>query len=285
MKRRYRAVTIIGVGLLGGSLGLALKARGLAGVVRGVGRRRVSLETALAVGAVDEVSLDAVEASRGAALVVVCTPAAQVSGVLDAILPVCLPDAAVTDVASTKALICAHARASWPRPLRFVGSHPMAGSDKFGPEHARADFYEDSVAIVTPDPAAAPDAVAAVRELWESVGAHVAEVDAGRHDAFLARTSHVPHVAAACLARLVNACDNLRPFIGQGYRDMTRIAASRPEIWRDTCLTNRDAILDGIDALSAMLDDVRDAVGAADAERIETFFRDGQRARKEAVGE
>jgi prephenate dehydrogenase len=282
---RFDTVTIIGVGLLGGSLGLALKARGLAGTVRGVGHRQVSLDAACDVGAIDEPYLDARDACAGAHLVVVCTPAALVPAKLDEILPVCAERTVVTDVASTKAAICAHARNTWPKPLRFVGSHPMAGSEKFGPEHAHPDLYVNSATIVQPRWDLAADAWDTVVGLWRAVGSTVVEMNPERHDLLIARTSHVPHVVSACLALLVTGLNDARPVIGNGFRDMTRIAAGRPEIWRDVCLTNRDAILDGIDALMKRLEEFRDMTARDAADRLAEFFDSARKARHEAVDE
>jgi prephenate dehydrogenase len=290
MNRRFDIVTILGVGLLGGSLGLALKTRHMAGVIRGAGHRQTSLDTAVSVGAVDETYLDPIEAVRGADLIVVCTPAALVPQMLDTVRDACAARAAVTDVASTKASICAHVRATWPHPLRFVGSHPMAGSEKFGPEHAASDLYAGCVTILAAEDAAAedavdPDARQAVADLWTGVGASVVEMPPVLHDAVVARTSHIPHILAACVALLAARQPDVRPLVGQGFRDVTRIAASRPEIWRDICLTNRDAILAGLDEVAVEVEAVRRAIADDRAEVVERFFRAGREARREVLGE
>jgi prephenate dehydrogenase len=283
--RRFEVVTIIGVGLLGGSLALALKARGLVGTVRGVGHRRSSLAVAESKGAIDESFLDVGEAVRGAELIVVCTPAGLVVDKLDEIRSSCPPEAVVTDVASTKAVICAHAEHTWPRPLRFVGSHPMAGSDKFGPEHADPDLYCGSVTVISVSNHAAPEALDIVRAFWTEVGARIVELDPILHDALVARTSHVPHIMAACLAELAARAGHVEPVVGQGFRDMTRVAASRPELWRDICLTNRDAILESLDALEELLDEVRSMVAEGAGPGLEEFFRCAGLARRKALGE
>ncbi len=285
MKLPFDTAVIIGVGLLGGSLGLALKERRLARYVRGVGRRATSLDTARAMGAIDESYLDPVEACRNAELVVLCTAANTIPALLDAIRPACGPDAVVTDVASTKGAICAHAAATWPSPLRFIGSHPMAGSEKFGPEHAYASLYEGSVAIIEPEAGHAPDAHAAVCALWRAVGARIIELEPQRHDTLLARTSHIPHVTAACLALLAAEEGDVRAVVGGGFRDTTRIAAGRPEIWRDICLTNRKAILDGLDALRGRLDALRGLLESGDGPGLEAFLEAGCEARRKALDE
>lgn len=285
MEPHFNRVTIIGVGLLGASLGLALKSRGLASKVLGVGHRQSSLDTALRMGAVDETCLNAAEAVVSADLIVLATPAALVIPKLDEIRNACPPQAVVTDVASTKNEICEHARATWPALRRFVGSHPMAGSEKFGAEHGRANLYEGSVCLVESAPDLDPAARAAVVALWRAVGAEVVDIAPDAHDAILARTSHIPHVLASALAVLAAHQENVRPFVGPGFRDMTRIAASRPEIWRDICLTNREAILAGLSELQEGVNAFAEAIKNADAAALETLFQEGHEARRATVDE
>ncbi|HOZ47271.1 MAG TPA: prephenate dehydrogenase/arogenate dehydrogenase family protein [Candidatus Hydrogenedentes bacterium] len=285
MMPHFETVTIIGVGLLGGSLGLALKSRGLARTVRGVGHRASTLDTALRLGAVDTVSLDAAEASRDADLIVLCTPAAAVPDKLDEIRSAVDSAAVVTDVASTKSLICTHAAASWPKPIRFIGSHPMAGSEKSGPEHADAGLYADAVTFITPTAEADPEANDIVTGLWEAVGARVTKTDPETHDDLVARTSHLPHVVASCLARRLAGQKDAKPFVGSGFRDTTRIALGRPEIWRDICLTNRRALLNELAAVQADLARIAEHIRAGDAEAVAAFFESGRAARKEATEE
>lgn len=284
MTPRYGAVAIIGVGLLGGSLALAMKARNLADTVRGVGRNPETLDQAIALGIIDSALQDPVEACRGADLVVVCTPAAGVPAILDAIRPACAPSALITDVASTKAVICAHAARTWPAPSRFVGSHPMAGSEKSGPEFATPSLYEGCVTIVDASPSVA-DARAQVTALWEAVGARVMPLEPGRHDALVARTSHIPHIVAGCIARLAAAAGDVLPAVGSGFRDVTRIADGRPELWRDICLTNTAAIAEGLDALMRDLGGVRRMVDEGQAGALEAFFQEAREARAKALGE
>ena len=285
MSRHFDIVTIIGVGLLGGSLGLALKARGMASAVRGVGHRQTSLDKAVGVGAVDAAYLNIREAVPGSDLVVVCTPAAAATSMLDDVLPLCSPRTIVTDVTSTKAGICTHARNTWPHPSRFVGSHPMAGSEKFGPEHADARLFEGCAAIVETGDHLDGEARQAVCDLWRGVGSHVVDMDPALHDAIVARTSHVPHILAACIASAAGGKGDVRALVGQGFRDVTRIAASRPDIWRDICLTNRDAILEGLDEIEAEMDVVRRAIRDGRCDELDTFFEKGRSSRREVLGE
>lgn len=285
MSAQFDTVTIVGVGLLGGSLGLALKERGLARRVLGVGRRPETLETARARGAIDSAVDSIADAAPQSDLIVLCTPAAGVPEYLDRIRPFCGKHTAVTDVASTKAEICRHARKAWADPYRFVGSHPMAGSEKFGPEYASSDLYAGSVCFVEAQDGHAQDAYDTVVRLWESVGAHVVPVDPAEHDRFVARTSHAPHILAAVLAKLVEGDPRLRPFAGRGYRDMTRIAEGRPEIWRDICLTNRDAIAEALSEARTTIDAVLHAIAENDGDALERFFEEGRDARRGLLDE
>ncbi len=285
MSAGFGTVTIVGVGLLGGSLGLALKQRGLAQKVVGVGRRQEVLDAAGARNAIDEGTLDLATAIRGANLIVLCTPAALILEQLDTIRSRIAPNVIVTDVGSTKAAICAHVRRNWSKPLRFVGSHPMAGSEKFGPEHASANLYEGCVTIVEPLDEHADDAHQTVCKLWTSVGSRVITVPPRQHDEIVARTSHIPHIVAALVAELAAASGDVKDFTGKGFRDVTRIAAGRAELWRDICLTNREAIVDGLRSLGEHVSAVRDLVEYGRASELEAFFRSAQEARRTVLGE
>lgn len=285
MSNHFDTVTIVGVGLLGGSLGLALKELGLAKRVLGVGRRPETLQVARDRGAIDAIAESLGDAVAQADLVVLCTPPASVPQYLDTIRPYCGLRTTVTDVASTKEEICRHVRRAWADPYRFVGSHPMAGSEKYGPEYASADLFAGSVCFVEARDGHAADAYDTVVRLWESVGAHVVPVDPAEHDWFVARTSHVPHVFAAALARLAEGDPRLRPFAGRGYRDMTRIAEGRPEIWRDICLTNRAAIAAALAEARTTLDAVLHAIEKNDAAALEQFFEEGRASRRGLLGE
>ena len=283
MQPSFNTVTLIGVGLLGGSLGLALKQRGLAKIVRGVGRRQSSIDTALALGAIDEGYLSVAEAAIGADLIVICTPANAVPETLDTLRPLCGENTVVTDVASTKSEICAHMRKAWADPYRFVGCHPMAGSEKHGPEHADAQLYNDAVVFIEEKNDHAEDAYTKIMQLWIGLGAKVVAIDPQIHDQWVARTSHIPHIAASALTQLLDNPTKARPFIGNGFRDATRIAEGRPEIWRDICLTNPDAIREGLRTLINELESVSDAITAKDSDALDAFFERGVSIRRSAL--
>ena len=285
MNSRFGTVTIVGVGLLGGSLGLALKDRGLANRVRGVGRRQEVIDTALGLNAIDEGTLDLPGAMKGADLVVLCTPAALVPQQLDIVRTRIARHVVVTDVASTKAEICAHARTNWSEPYRFVGSHPMAGSEKYGPEHATPHLYDGCVTIVEPKDNHAEDAYDTVCALWRSVGSRVVEIPPNLHDGIVARTSHIPHIVAALVAELAAGSGDVKDLVGKGFRDVTRIAEGRSEVWRDICLTNRDAIAAGLREFGEQARAVCELIEQGKAAELDAFFQSAQSARRKALGE
>ncbi|MCX5770218.1 MAG: prephenate dehydrogenase [Candidatus Hydrogenedentes bacterium] len=288
MTLHFRIATIVGPGLLGGSLGMALKANGLAGKVYGVGHRQATLDKALELGAIDRGFLDPVEPARDSELIVICTPAGTVAQFLDVLRPVCAPTCILTDVASTKAAICAHAAATWPPPIRFIGSHPMAGSEKFGPEHARPDLYQGCVTVVQAGASLDPAARGAVVGLWRALGSEVIDLPPDLHDRLVAQTSHLPHVVAAAVAQLAASAghfETVRKLVGKGFQDVTRIADSRPEIWRDICLTNRENILTALEGLSGRLEEARAALEQGDGDALERYFRQGNTGRREVLGE
>ena len=282
----FKRLTIIGVGLLGGSIGLALKERGWRGHIRGVGRQKSSLEKALAKGAIDEASLDIKTGVQDADLVVLSTPANLIIPILDEIRFLCETKTVVTDVASTKARICEHVWKSWPAPHRFVGSHPIAGSEKYGPENATSNLYEGSVVIIEKARNShSPEAYQMVRQFWAMLGASVYEMEPAEHDAVLARTSHVPHVAASCLALLADMGRDVRPMLGGGFRDTTRIAAGNPAIWRDICVTNSEAIAAALREYANSLLTVADWVSQQNGDQLERFFTDARNARRRLLEE
>jgi cyclohexadieny/prephenate dehydrogenase len=223
--------------LLGGSLGLALRQRGLARTVAGYVRRPASIAECLKVGVADDVGLDLAAAVTDADLVVLCTPIAQMPPLAAAMGPSLKPGAIVTDVGSVKARLVREIEAPLARAgAEFLGSHPMAGLEKMGVSAARADLFQGAACVVTPTARSHPDSVRRVKELWQSVGGRPMEMTAEEHDELVARSSHLPHFLAAVLAQYV--LDPARPPVqaalcATGFRDMTRLAAGSPEMWRD----------------------------------------------------
>jgi prephenate dehydrogenase len=274
-----RAV-IVGMGLLGGSVGLALKAGKTCGKVVGVGRSPASIEAGLKIGAIDEAFDEPSDAAAGADLVVVCTPVGSVGGIIAEMESRLDDDCIITDVGSTK-LEVVRAVEQLPRAgARFVGSHPMAGSEKKGVSHASADLFDGATVIVTPGEGADSGVTKAVEDMWESFGGEVVLLDPETHDRVVARTSHLPHIAAALLvANLRSLDEDQGELIGNGFLDTTRIASSDPEMWTDICMSNPDQIREAIVDLRNDLDEFDTFLDEGDYENIFAFFEAMKQAR------
>lgn len=278
---RFERVCIAGLGLLGGSLGMALRERRLAGRVVGVARREATVDAAMSLGAVDEATRDLRAGAAGADLLVVAVPVLATVDLIAEAAGVLAPGAIVTDVGSTKGHLERAVPPLLPPGVVFVGGHPMAGSERTGIEVARADLFEGATYVITRPPETPPEAAARVAALARDVGAVPLEMEADRHDEAVARISHLPHVAAAALATAAARGD--RKFLARlaagGFRDTTRIAASSPEMWRDICLTNRDPLLAALADLETDLAAFRRAVEEGDPAALEALFAAGRRAR------
>jgi len=282
-------VAIAGLGLMGGSLGLALRARGAARFVVGYARRDAVCGQALVVGAVDAVHASASEAVAGADLVVLCTPVLTIPALAREIRASLKPGCIVTDVGSTKQWLNDELGGIFDGSgVIYIGSHPMAGSEKTGLDAARGDLYKDACVLVTPSPDSPEGAVRQLTAFWESVGSVVTAMTPEAHDALIARTSHLPHLAAALLVAAVERDKkSVFPFCGPGFRDTTRIAAGSEDIWHDIVKSNAPAIRreldiyrDELDALCGLLDRgdfevVRDLLATCRRKR-EAFRNKGQ---------
>jgi len=269
MKPPWPTVAIVGVGLIGGSIGLAVKDRRLAARVIGVGRSAESLAEARRLGVVDETATD-VAALAAADLVVVATAVGTIPALLRAVDAAVRPGTLVTDAGSTKGSIVAawekhRRRAQGPRS-RFVGAHPIAGSHRRGPAAAKADLFVGRVTVVTPAAATPPDDVTAVAGFWSALGSTVFTMAPREHDRILAATSHAPHVAAAAIAAATPA--ECRRFTAGGWRDTTRIAAGDPALWADILLDNRAGVVRALGRISAATEKFRAALAANDRRRL-----------------
>jgi prephenate dehydrogenase len=259
---QLNVLTIVGVGLIGGSIGLAARRRGLARHVRGAGRQQVSLERARAVGAVDETFLDLAQAVAGADLVVFCTPVDHIAGqMLEAAL-YCAPGTVLTDAGSTKAVIVRAVDGRLPSGVAFVGSHPLAGSEKRGAEFADADLFENRWTVLTPTEATDPRALERVTAFWQALGSRTRVMSPEEHDGALALTSHLPHLVAAALAGMLP--DELRALTATGFRDTTRIAAGDPQLWTAIAAHNRSALTEALVEMEERLAKFREAIEAGD---------------------
>jgi prephenate dehydrogenase len=273
------------VGLLGGSLGLALKQRGLAARVEGLVRRDASVAECLKLRVVDDATTDPKRAAGNADLLVLCTPIAGMQDLVRQMAPALKRDAIVTDVGSVKASVVSDLEAIVASAGgHFIGSHPMAGSEKTGPAHARGDLFVNAVCVVTPTARSSPTALDRVEDLWKSLGASLLRMPPVAHDQLVSRSSHLPHVIAAQLVNHV--LDSAHPkeqamLCANGFRDATRIASGSPEMWRDIALANRENLARAVDEFVRALQAFRGALDAADARAIEKIF-DQAKIRRDA---
>jgi prephenate dehydrogenase len=286
MTAAWDTVAILGVGLIGGSIGLGLLERGLSRRVVGIGRRPAALRSALRRRAITASFTEIAKGVADAELIVVCTPVETVAEHVTAIRRVCRPDAIITDVGSTKAsIVAAVAAAERANPTglrgRFLGSHPMAGSEKTGVRHADAALFQGRAVILTP---AADTPTAMQRRLtrfWKSLGARVVALSPEVHDQSVAAISHLPHLVASALA--ANTSASHLPLAGGGWRDTTRVAAGDAELWRQILLDNRQALLPCLDRFLQTLDTFRAALRDGDSAALRRLLEAGKEIR-DAVG-
>lgn len=282
-----RKLTIVGVGLLGGSLGLAARERQLAGHVCGVVRRAEAVTECERLGVVDSATSNLALGVRDADAIVLCCPLGQMEGLLRQMLPYLSPDAIVTDVGSVKGSVL---RQLEPLALsagaRFIGCHPMAGSEKTGPGAARSDLFQGTVCVLTPTAQSDPEALRLVGEFWKALGSRLVSLSPTQHDDLVSRSSHLPHVVAAALANYV--LSPVHPpeqalLCASGFRDTTRVAGGAPEIWRDIALANRQHLSRVLGVYLEDLAEFRHALDSGDTAGVEEFFVQAWR-RREAWG-
>lgn len=266
LEHSTETVAIVGVGLIGGSIAAALKARGFRGPVLGVGRDAWRLAQARSAGLLDESLTDLATAARRSDWIIVCTPVDCIATHVREAAPHSRPGTLITDAGSVKQSVCRALDGALPPGVTFIGSHPLAGSEKQGFEHARPDLFEGRVCVVTPDRSTPADQLARLTAFWQSLGLEVLQLSADDHDRALARTSHLPHVVAASLAS--GLADGDAPLTATGFRDTTRIAAGDPDLWTAIILNNTDPLLTALDAFSSRLAELREAIAARDRTRI-----------------
>ena len=280
----FGKVVIFGVGLIGGSFALGLKAAGQVEEVVGFGRSLASLTQALDLGIIDRVGFNAGQEVSDADLVLIATPVGQMPEIMVRIAPHLGPQTIVTDGGSTKEDVVAAARASFGGRLgQFVPAHPIAGAENSGAAAARADLYAGRKVVLTPLPENTVLNVARVRSAWEWCGAVIHELSPGEHDRVFAAVSHLPHLLSFALVHDLAVRDNhdlFFSFAASGFRDFTRIAASHSEMWRDICLANRVALLEELDRYRAQLDELRDALQRGDGAQLEATFDVARTARR-----
>ncbi len=275
-------LAIVGIGLLGGSVAKAVRAENLAREIVGIGRDRVRLEPAVRDGALDRATTEVESGLAGADFVVLAAPVLANERLLERVWPLADAGAIITDVGSTKAGLARTARRlGETRPLAFVGSHPMAGSERSGYAVARGDLFRGATVIVTPTETTEPRALKTVCSFWEACGARVATLDPEIHDRVVAAISHLPHFVADAL---VDAVGRFEPtalaFAARGFKDSTRIAASDPTMWQEIFVGNRDALLESLAVFRAALDDLEALLRRGNAAELEALLARIKRARE-----
>jgi prephenate dehydrogenase len=274
---RSETVAIVGVGLIGGSIGLALRARGLCRRVIGIGRSPARLDEAVALGAIDDGTTDPARGVAGAAVVVVCTPVTQIAEDVRRAAAAGPADVLITDAGSTKAAIVAAVERDARACAAFVGGHPVAGSERQGVRHARIDLFEDRVCVLTPTGRTPRERLGRARDFWSRLGCRLVELDPAAHDEALAFTSHLPHAVAAALAATVPA--ELLTLAAGAYRDGTRVAGADASLWAAIFLENRTPLLRALDRFQGQIAEFRDALEAARGETLAAWW-DRARARR-----
>jgi prephenate dehydrogenase len=268
---RFRRMTVIGVGLVGGSLARAMKDRGLVGDVVGVGRGEANLKRAVEMGVIDEFTHDPAEGVRGATLVVLATPVGTFEPIAREIKPHLDPQAIVTDVGSVKGEVVRALEDLLEESAAFVGSHPIAGGEKSGVEASDPSIFDGARCVLTPTPRTRGFAIDRVEALWQAVGCRTLRLDPDIHDKIFAAVSHLPHAAAFALVAAVERLDgglDLKNFSGGGYRDATRIGASPADVWRDIFLLNREHTVSALRAFEEEIAAIRREIEEGRAEEL-----------------
>ncbi|MFO0947466.1 MAG: prephenate dehydrogenase/arogenate dehydrogenase family protein [Planctomycetota bacterium] len=277
----FDCVGIVGVGLIGASIGLSLKERGLCGRVLGFGRSVESLRAAERIGAIDAGHVGLSDDLKSAQLVVICAPVDRIVDLTIDATAFTAPEALITDAGSTKARIVAALTERLPPHIQFVGSHPIAGREKTGPTAALADLFKGKTCVVTPVERTPLNVIAQVSQFWDSLGMDILILPPDRHDELLARTSHLPHLIASALASLLG--DDEKPLAGSGFRDTTRIAAGSPELWTAIFEQNRPALLKSLDEYTRRLEKFRAALESNDSATLKELLSDGK-SKRDALG-
>lgn len=280
----FHKVTIIGVGLIGGSLARVMKAQKLAGEIHGAGRSRETLERAIKLGVIDHMGQSSSHAVEHADLVVLATPVGTFDPIVREIAPHMKKGAILTDVGSVKGALVRTIERLLSDGIHYVPGHPIAGREKHGVDAAIETLFQGAKCIITPTERTEAGPLDAVRALWTAAGMNVMTMDPEQHDHIFAAVSHLPHAAAYAMVNTVAefsaGAENYITFSGAGFRDFTRIAASSPEMWRDICLLNGRNIVDMIEQYQFALNKIKTAIKHNDPARLERIFREASDLRK-----
>ncbi len=277
----FNKTTIIGVGLIGASFALALREKGLCETIYGYGRKQENLRRAKDRGIIDDYSLDASRACEGSDLILLSTPVGVFKDIVEKIRGAIKKDALITDGGSVKGRLVYDLESLMPEGVYYVGSHPIAGSDRSGIDDAKADLFNNARCIITPTENSNKDALKKVISVWEAFGARTELMDPFKHDEIYAVVSHFPHVVAYAIVNTV--CDINSKYIeyaGQGFKDTTRIALSSSEMWRDISVFNKDNLIKLLGIFRDNLDKIEKFLQAGDASKIEEEFLRAQELRK-----
>ena len=276
-----KGIAIVGIGLIGGSVGLAARSRKLSNKVIGIGRSREKLAHARQLGAIDEFSLD-FACVADCEVIVICTPVGRIAEDIRACANCASPGALIVDAGSTKAeLVGSFESVPLEGPV-FVGCHPLAGSQKSGVIAARADLFENRLTIITPSSKTSTHYVEKAKAFWRSLGSKVVEMDSLEHDHVLAMTSHLPHLLASAMA--MSTPKQWLEFTAGGWRDHTRIAAGEPDNWTQIFLANREMLLKSLSVAEKNITDLRTAIQTRDAKALEQLLIKGKEHR-DALGD
>ena len=279
-------ITIVGVGLIGGSFALALREAGYDAHFTGVGRNEQSLRRAVELGIVDSYQMSVADAVKESDLVLLATPVGAIDTVLEQMAPVLGSNTIVTDAGSVKQSVINSARERLQHFENFVPAHPIAGTEHSGVEAGFASLYQGKRLILTPVAETSQTAAEYVAALWKSTGAVVEKMEPQHHDAVFAATSHLPHMIAFSLVETLYRMDKETPLLqhaGSGFADYTRIASSDPVMWRDVCLHNRDALLTSLVTFKDRFDTLFDAIESKDGETLEQLFTTAKNTRDTKV--
>jgi prephenate dehydrogenase len=276
--QKWDTVAIVGVGLIGGSIGLALREAGLAKRIVGIGRRASSLRKARQRGCVTTTTTRLARGVADAEIVVICSPVARIWDHLAEAADACPAGALITDAGSIKGQILDDLDRCFPkglpRKVTFVGAHPLAGGENTGPQYAQADLFQGRACILTPTESVSSERLRVAKSFWTSLGARVVVMSAKEHDVAVAAISHVPHIAASALAAMTTS-DQLN-VVGTGWLDATRIAAGDVELWRQILSGNRSAVLNALDKFAKLLASFRKSLESGGDRRLQELLEAGR---------
>lgn len=270
----FRVLAVAGIGLLGGSVALAARQAGLVQRVIGIGRNPQRLRAAVSAGIIDEFRLESETGTAEWDLIVVATPVDRIVSDVLRLATSSRPGTVITDVGSVKQAVVEPLSGRLPADIEFVGAHPLAGSHQSGFEAARADLFSQRVTVVTPSAESSESAVERVVEFWRALGSRVIQMNAAEHDSALALTSHLPHVAAAALASLLQP--DQRELAASGFRDTTRIAAGDADLWVPILLANAEPVLKQLTAFSQVLGEFSSALHSRDERSLRHWLETGR---------